>query len=178
MTPFRRLAIPVVALALALAGGATAWLTQAGAAVPSANPAPPGVQPNGVNFTLHTQVDPSYCLENSSVPERPTSDAITSQCAARDNQHWTFADTTDGSVVIIGGAQGQCLDFSGKTPSLVSVIPCTFKSTEHFFYTPSGQIESTNGKKCLETAQAAQNAGISFDKCDASVKLQIWVIGH
>ncbi len=62
--------------------------------------------------------------------------------------------------------------------SLVSVVPCTFKGAEHFFYTPTGQIESTSGKKCLYTAAAALDAAVYLAKCDSSVKLQIWVIGH
>ena len=178
MTSFRRLAVLLVALALALAGGATAWLSEAGAAATPSTPAPPGPQPNGVNFTIHSEIDPSYCMENSAVPQRPASDAIMSQCAARDNQHWTGAAAADGSVVLIGGSGGQCLDFSAKVTSLVSVVPCTFKGAEHFFYTPAGQIESTSGKKCLQTAAATQDAAMYLEKCDTSVKLQIWVIGH
>jgi hypothetical protein len=178
MTPFRRLAVLVVALALALAGGATVWLSEAGAAAPSAKATPPGPQPNGVNFTIHPQVDQNFCVENSSVPQNPASDAVMSQCAPRDSQHWTFGAAADGSVVIIGGSEGQCLDFSAKVDSLVSVVPCTFKSAEHFFYTPTGQIESTSGKKCLQTAGAALDAAMYLDKCDSSVKLQIWILGH
>ena len=59
-----------------------------------------------------------------------------SQCVQRDNQHWTFANATDGSVVVIGG-NGDCLDFGpGKLPTPVSVTPCTFKSAERFYYWP------------------------------------------
>jgi hypothetical protein len=178
MTSIRRSVVPLVALSLALVGGATTWLTEAGAAAPSAKPAPPGVQPNGVNFTLHSDGDVNFCLEDTPSTSNPASETIASQCAARDNQHWTFADATDGSVVIIGGTAGRCLDFTGAVPSPVSMKPCTFKGTEHFFYSESGQIESTSGKKCLQTAAAAQNAQVSFVKCNSTVKLQIWIIGH
>jgi hypothetical protein len=81
-------------------------------------------------------------------------------------------------VVIIGGSRGHCLDFTGAVVSPVSVTACTFKSAEHFFYTPTGQIESTSGKKCLQAAAATQNAQVSIVKCLSTQQLQIWVIGH
>jgi hypothetical protein len=139
--------------------------------------APPGIQPNGINFTIHTIVDPDYCLEDTPAPANPASEAIMSECAARDNQHWTFANASDGSVVIISG-DGDCLDFTGKIPSPVSVTPCDFKATERFYYSPDGLIESTSGKKCLEQAQAAQDASISFVKCDPTNQDQVWQLGH
>jgi Ricin-type beta-trefoil lectin domain len=178
MTSFRRLAVPLVGAALALGASGTAWFTEAGAAaVPAATPTPPGPQPHGVNFTIHSSIDPNFCVEDTPSIQNPTSGAIMSQCIIRDNQRWTFANGADGSVVIVGG-NGNCLDFTAKDFSPVSVTPCTFKVPQHFFYTPSGQIESTNGKKCLESAQAAQNADMFIAKCDSSVKAQIWQLGH
>ena len=62
MTSFRRLAIPLLALTLALAGGATAWLiTGAGAAIPSPKATtPPGMQPNDSNLIIESQVDTNF----------------------------------------------------------------------------------------------------------------------
>jgi Ricin-type beta-trefoil lectin domain len=179
MGSYRRLVISLAALTLIAGGSATAWLTRAGAAVaPSAKPAPPGVQPNGVNFAIHSHVDPNFCVEGTPAPQEPASGARMAQCAQIDTQHWTFAHAADGSVVIIGGSVANCLDFSAKAPSPVSVTPCTFKGAERFFYAPTGLIESTSGKKCLEPAAAALNATISIVKCNANVAAQIWVIGH
>jgi hypothetical protein len=94
----------------------------------------------------------------------------------RYNQQWTFADAADGSVVIIGGTEGRCLDFSGNKN--VSMNPCTFGTTEHFFYSKTGQIESTSGTKCLQAAAAAQNAQTSVVKCKKGVALQVWIFSH
>ena len=139
MTQFRRLAILLIALTLSLAGGATAWLiTGAGAAVPSAK-TPPGPQPNGVNFTIHSDIDTNFCLEDTPAPQDAASEASMSECVDRDGQHWTFADAADGSVVIIGGNTGKCLDFTARPVSLVSMTPCTFTGQEHFFYNPLGR---------------------------------------
>jgi hypothetical protein len=178
MTSFRRLAVPLVGLTIALAGGATAWLTGAGAAVPSTKPTPPGPQPNGIDFTLHTKGDTNFCLEDTPAPQNPVSETSVSQCAVRNGQEWTFADAADGSVVIIGGNTGKCLDFTPNVSSLASMSPCTFRGAEHFFYSTTGQIESTSGKKCLQTAGAAQNAQVSIAKCQTGTNLQIWVLGH
>jgi len=180
VTSFRRMAVLFAVLTVALGGGATAWLTGAGATtIPAAKATPPGTQPNGVNFTIHTILDPNFCLEDTPSPALPASEAIASQCAARDNQHWTFANASDGSVVIIGG-NGDCLDFGpGKLPVPVSVTPCTFSGSERFYYSPDGLIESTSGKKCLEPEQAAQNASIYIVKCDATTNQdQVWQLGH
>jgi Ricin-type beta-trefoil lectin domain len=178
MVSFRRLALLVATLTVALCGGVTAWFTGAGAdPIHAAGQAPPGLQPNGVNFTIHTVLDPNYCVEATPSTALPASEATISQCAARDNQHWTFANAADGSVVIVGG-NGDCLDFTGKVPTYVSVTPCNFKTNEKFYYSTVGQIESTSGKKCLEPAQAAQNATISIVKCDATNRNQVWQLGH
>jgi len=178
MTSIRRLSVPLAGLILALGAGSTAWLTGAGAAAPTAKPAAPGPQPNGVNYTLHSEVDTNFCLEDTPAPQEPASEASMAECAVIDGQRWTFADAADGSVVIIGGNTGNCLDFTAKVSSFVSMRPCTFKSGEHFFYSSTGQIESTSGKKCLQPAQATQNALVSIAKCQAGVNLQIWEIGH
>jgi hypothetical protein len=179
MTSLRRSALLFAVVTPAVGGGATAWLPGAGAStVPTAKSAPPGAQPNGVNFTIHTALDPNFCVEDTPSVGNPASEATMSQCIVRDNQHWTFANADDGSVVIIGG-NGDCLTFgAAKLPNYVSVLPCTFKGSERFYYTPVGQIESTSGKKCLQPAQAAQNASIDIVKCDATNRDQVWQLGH
>jgi hypothetical protein len=178
MTSFRRLALGLVGLSFAFAGGATAWLSGAEPAVASIKQAATVTQPHCVNFTIHSSVDTNYCVEDIPAPAVPASEASMSQCADRDGQRWTFADPTDGSLVIIGGNTGNCLDFSAAAPALVSMTPCTFSSAEHFLYTAKGQIKSISGKKCLEAAQATQDASISIVKCKNGVPLQIWQLGH
>ncbi len=178
MASFRRLALLPAILIVALGGGTTAWLSGAGAdPLHAAGQAPPGSQPNGVNFTIHTALDPNFCVDDTPSVPAPASEATMSQCASRDSQHWTFANAADGSVVIIGG-NGDCLDFSGKPGSYVSVTPCTFKANERFYYSTVGQIESTSGTKCLEPQQAAQNSTIEIVKCDATNQKQVWQLGH
>ena len=97
--------------------------------------------------------------------------------AGEPSQQWMFADDADGSVVIIGNT-GQCLGLPAKVGSFVSVTPCTFRGVEKFFVTPAGQIESTNGKKCLEATQAQQDASVLTDTCQSSVKDQFWRLAH
>jgi hypothetical protein len=175
MRSFRGLAVGVVGLSFAFAGGGTAWLTtgaQAAAAPTKLD------QPHGVDFTIHSSVDPNYCVEDIPAPADPASEASMSECAARDGQDWTFANAADGSVVIIGGNSGNCLDFTAKVHSPVSMNPCTFSAAERFLYNRKGQIESASAKKCLQPAQANQDATISIQTCQKGVALQIWVLGH
>ncbi len=173
MKSFRRLALGLVGLTVPIAGGATAWLTAADAAVPATVS-----QPHGVNFTIHTSVDPNFCLEDIPAPAVPASEASMSQCIDRDGQHWTFANPADGSIVIIGGNTGNCLDFTAKVSSPVSMKPCTFNANEHFRYTAKGQIELASGTKCLQPAQATQDSVVSIEPCKKGVALQIWTLGH
>jgi hypothetical protein len=171
---FRRLALALVGLSLPVAGAATAWLTGAQAAVASTKLA----QPNGVDFTLHASVDPNFCLEDIPAPAVPASEASMSQCINRNGQHWTLADAADGSIVIIGGNTGNCLDFTAKVSSPVSMKPCTFSANERFLYNRKGQIELASGTKCLQPAQAEQDSVVSMEKCQKGVALQIWMLGH
>jgi hypothetical protein len=171
---FRRLALALIGLSLPVAGAATAWLTGADAAVPATKVN----QPHGVNFTLHASVDPNFCLEDIPAPALPASEASMSQCINRDGQHWTFADAADGSIVIIGGNTGNCLDFTAKVSSPVSMKPCTFSANERFLYNAKGQIELASGTKCLQPAQAEQDSIVSIEKCQKGVALQIWMLGH
>ncbi len=85
MQSIRRLALALVGMSLPVAGAATAWLTGAEAAVASNEL----MQPHGVNFTLHTSVDPNYCLEDTPAPADPASEASMSECA---NTKWSALD--------------------------------------------------------------------------------------
>jgi hypothetical protein len=177
MTSIRRLAVLLVALTLVFAGGATAWLTRAGAAVPAPKVTPPGQQPNESQLIIKSQVDPNFCLANTPAPENPASQTSVSQCAASPDQAWMFADADDGSVVIIGNT-GQCLGLPVKVGSEVTVTPCSFKGHERLFFSQTGQIESTSGKYCLEASQAQQDAQVYADKCQSNVKTQMWRLAH
>lgn len=174
MKSFRRLALALLGLSLPVAGGATAWLTGAGAAVASTKLD----QPHGADLTIHASVDPNFCLEDAPAPAVPSSQASMSECAADTGQRWTFANAADGSVVIIGGSTGNCLDFTGKVQSSVSMKPCTFSSNERFLYNRKGQIELASGTKCLEPVQANQDSPVSIDQCQKGVALQIWTLGR
>jgi Ricin-type beta-trefoil lectin domain len=178
MRSFRTLAVGIVGLSLALAGGATAWLTAADAALASTTRAQPRLEPNGVNFSMHSVVDPNFCVEDTPAPGNPASEAEMSQCAVRDNQHWTFAHAADGSVVIIGGTAGNCLSFSATVRAPVSMTPCTFGPAEHFTYSAKGQIKSTSGTQCLEAEAASQGAEMFSAKCKKGVELQIFQLSH
>jgi hypothetical protein len=178
MRSFRPLAVGWVSLSIALAGSALALSTEPQAGAAAATRAHPNLQPKGVDFSIHSQVDPNFCMEDVPAADNPASEASMSQCAARDGQHWTFAHAADGSVVVIGGNTGNCLDFSGKVGSFVAMTPCTFGAAEHFSYTKRGRIESTTGKKCLQAAAATQNAQMFIAKCQNSVALQVWMLSH
>jgi hypothetical protein len=178
MPSFRKLTVGLVGLSLALAGGATAALTGADAAVASTTQVQPRTEPNGVNFVLHSIVDPNFCMEDTPAPDNPASGASMSQCAVRNGQEWTFAHAADGSVVIIGGNTGSCLDFSAALHAPVSMRPCTFGAAEHLSYTTKGQIKSASGTKCLQAAAATQNAALFIDTCKKHVPLQVFQLSH
>jgi hypothetical protein len=178
MAPFRTLALGLLGLSVALGAGATTGLAGADAAFASTTRIQPHLQPNGVGFSMHSVVDPNFCVEDTPAPGNPASEAEMSQCAARDNQHWTFAHAADGSVVIIGGTAGNCLSFSATVHAPVSMTPCTFGPSEHFTYSPKGQIKSTSGAQCLE-AQAATQGGEMFSaKCKKNFALQVFMLSH
>jgi hypothetical protein len=178
MRSLHRLAIGFVGLCLALTGGVTASLSGIDAAVAASTVNARGLQPNGTGFVLHSDSDQNFCLDDVPSPDNPASEASVSQCAVRSDQDWTFAAAADGSVVIVGGADGKCLDFSAKVSSPVSMTPCTFGTVEHFFYSTKGQIESTSGKKCLQATVAAQNAQVFIKSCKKDVPLQVWVLSR
>ena len=121
MRSLRSLAVGWVGVSIALAGSVVTLVTEGRAGGASAAHAQPSLQPNGVDFSIHSQVDPNFCMEDVPAPDNPASEASMSQCAVRDGRHWTFARAADGSVVVIGGNTGNCLDFSGKVGSFVSM---------------------------------------------------------
>jgi hypothetical protein len=176
----------VLAAALLAPAGTLLGLSQAEAtttpvgtaAVPAATTTSttvPGVQPYGVNFTLHPFVDPSFCIESTaSTAGSPLS---VSACAARDNQHWTTAQSTDGSFVLISG-EGQCVTLDKQSPFGMDYGPCTFNGDEHFLYSVSGQFENRAATQCLQFATATQGATVFFTKCNANTSQQIIQIGH
>jgi hypothetical protein len=102
MRSFRPLAVGWVSLSIALAGSALALSTEPQAGAAAATRAHPNLQPKGVDFSIHSQVDPNFCMEDVPAADNPASEASMSQCAARDGQHWTFARAADGSVVVMG----------------------------------------------------------------------------
>ena len=178
MRSFRGLAVGVVGLSLALAGGVTLWLAGPEAAVASVDARPPNQQPYGSGLVIESQADSNFCVKDEPAPSVPASEASMSQCEFEPAQEWTFAHADGGSVVLIGGETGRCLDFSAKAPAYVTVANCTFSADEHFFVTSAGQIESTSGKKCLQAVQANQDAALQIVKCQSTTKLQFWTLAH
>ena len=135
------------------------------------------VQPLGVNFTIHTVADPNFCVE--STPAIAGSPISISQCATRDNQHWTFAGATDGSVVLVSGS-GTCLGLDKSTSATqgITLGLCAFNGAEKFFYSDSGQLTNKAGTRCLQYAQAAQNAYVFNAKCQSGLSTQTFQLGH
>jgi hypothetical protein len=158
---------PVTAVATTTTGVATTTTT-------TTTP-PLGVQPYGVNFGLHSDIDQNYCIEATA--NSSGSPLSVSQCAARDNQHWTFAEATDGSFVMISGL-GTCISVDKQSPFGMDLGPCTFNGSEHFQYNEAGQFENRSAKLCLQYAQPAQDASVFFTKCNPNVTQQVIVISH
>jgi hypothetical protein len=182
MKPSTRLRLVPLGVLLTLVGGLARWTSEAGAAIhatpvhghkPMHTP-----QPYGVNFTIHPLSDPNFCVvDTPSGGSQPTPASI-AECAPVDSQHWTFAQTTTKPFVAIDG-NGQCLDFGNGLNGLLKLTPCTFATPEHFLYdNDNGQLESTNGKLCLQAQVTAQSAAVVIEKCKSGVTLQQWQIGH
>jgi Ricin-type beta-trefoil lectin domain len=150
-------------------------ITESGAqARPEMTPAWGQVEPAGENFTIHTSVDPNFCFTDIPQDGRPSSIA---QCIVNDEMRFAFAETVDDTSVIIDGS-GQCLQVGKKPNDYATFKPCTFLTPEQFVYKNSGQLESVSGKLCLQDAQAAQNAAVSFSPCAKGLGAQIWQLGH
>ena len=138
------------------------------------------VEPHGVNFTIHSSIDPSFCVESASTggPEGRT--VYMSSCAARDNQHWTFTWDAGNNSVIVGG-EGLCLDIRGRKAGdgqPVQIWKCHYGDNQKFTYTATGHIREVKSGNCLQIAQAAQNAAVSIAACNETAKTQIFNIGH
>jgi hypothetical protein len=138
------------------------------------------VEPHGVNFTIHSQIDPTYCVESASTggPEGRT--VYMSQCVARDSQHWTFTWDAGNNSVIVGG-EGLCLDIRGRKAGdgqPVQIWKCHYGDNQKFTYTASGHIKEIKSGNCLDIAQAAQNAAVSINPCVEAKKTQIFTLGH
>jgi hypothetical protein len=178
MKSFRRLALGLVGSSLALAGGATAWMAGAEAATAATTHVQPRLPPNGVGFSIHSEVDTNFYAQDTPAPGNPASEASMSQCPARNGQDWTFAHAADGSVLIIGGNTGNCLDFSAAVHASASMTPRTSSAAEHFSYSPEGQIKSTTGNKCLPPEAATQGGELFIAKCNKTVALQVFMLTH
>jgi hypothetical protein len=168
-----------IVLSTVLLVGGTSLIASAGNN-PSSGPAVRTPQPYGVNYTIHTYSDPNFCLDDT--VRSDGTPGIMAECAANDNQHWTFAHASDGSIVVIDGL-GQCLGLPSKVGGYITLSNCTFSENEHFFYKGNtGQIESQVGKECLQAQAATQDASIQVEKCQSKpplhTSLQVWQIGH
>jgi hypothetical protein len=158
-----------IGLGLAVAGAALLNPQTAGA-----------VEPHGVNFTIHSQVDPNFCIESASTggPEGRT--VYMAQCVVRDSQHWTFTWDVGNNSVIVGG-EGLCLDIRGRKAGdgqPVQIWKCHYGDNQKFAYTANGHIKEVKSGKCLDIAAATQNAAVSINDCVDTKKTQIFVIGH
>jgi hypothetical protein len=151
------LAICIAALALATLG-----ISQAQAKTVASKVTFPE-QPHAGELIIKTSIDPNFCLEDTA--STAGSPADISQCATRDNQLWTFLQSSDNSIVIADD-EGQCLGYEKSVEFGAVVGPCAFNSSEHFLF-PNGAIETRSGKQCLTYAKAAQNATVFFEKCVA-----------
>jgi hypothetical protein len=173
------LAVAVLAPAGTLLGLSQAQATTSAAAAPAVATTTTttelGPQPYGVNFTLHPYVDPSFCFESTASADG--SPISVSTCATRDNQHWTFAQSTDGSFVMVSG-EGQCISLDKQAQFGMDLGPCAFTASSHFQYSQSGQFENRAEKQCLQFGTAAQGASVFFAKCNANVTQQVIQIGH
>jgi hypothetical protein len=133
------------------------------------------IEPQGINLTIHPHVDSLYCVTDVAVPALNRLTSV-QQCTAIDSDKWTFAQTAKNSSVLIDG-NGQCMAYAGNLQT-AQAEPCTFKGTEHFLYSATGQITTTNGKFCLQDAQASTDAAVYFSKCQSGVDTQIFLLGH
>lgn len=131
--------------------------------------------PQGVNFTLRTDADQSFCVSNITGGQLGLS---IQQCAPVDSEHWTFAQSLDNSAVIIDGS-GQCLETAAKPNKPAQANPCSFQTPEHFVYKENtGKIETVKGNLCLQDANAADNAALFFTACVKGLVTQVWIVGH
>jgi len=137
-------------------------------------------EPHGVGMIIKSSIDPNFCVESASTggPEGRT--VYMSQCAVKDNQHWTFTWNPDSNSVIVGG-EGLCLDIRGRKPGdgvPVQIWKCHFGDNQRFKFTTNGHIKEVKGGKCLEIAKAAQSAAVFINECAEAKKEQIFQLAH
>lgn len=164
--------VAMVVSGLAMAGGI--GLAEVGAALAAA-PAT-HTEPAGENFTIHPSADQSFCFTDVPVPDLNRETSM-QQCSTIDSDHWAFAQSVDGSSVLVDD-NGLCLEAAKKPNKSAQVNPCTFLTPEHFFYTAKGQIRSESGNLCLEATQVATSAAVTFNTCVKGLTTQVWVLGH
>lgn len=137
-------------------------------------------QPHGTNLIIKSSIDPNYCVEEASQggPEGKT--VYMSQCAARDNQHWTFTWDPGNNSVIVSG-EGMCLDIRGRKPGdgkPVQIWKCHYGDNQRFTFTATSHIKEIKSGKCLEIAQATQNAAVYINDCVETKPGQIFSLAH
>jgi hypothetical protein len=137
-------------------------------------------EPHGTNLIIKSTVDANFCVESASTggPEGRT--VYMSQCAVRDSQHWTFTWDAGNNSVIVSG-EGLCLDIRGRKPGdgiSVQIWKCHYGDNQRFTFTANGHIKELKSGKCLEIAQAAQNAAVFINDCAETKKQQIFSLAH
>jgi hypothetical protein len=166
--------IVVVVVLMSIAG--SAFLSSQSTAAAHAGGAPTLTQPAGNDFGLHPHADVGFCLEDipSAVNHSPAS---VQQCAARPSQDWMFARTTSGASGLIDGS-GRCLQFGGTKVQAIEITACTLVGIQQFLYSATGQITTTDGKFCLQDAQAASAAAVTMPHCVPGLDTQVWILSH
>jgi hypothetical protein len=116
------------------------------------------VQPHETDIIIKTSVDPNFFIELSTSSEGTPLDV--SQCATRSNQHWTFLQSADNSIVIADGA-GHCLGYTKSVPLGTVDGPCTFKAGEHFCSRVLNKSRLKMGRNASPTLRPARMRGCS-----------------
>ena len=166
----------VVLVVCLVAGGAATIANQVGAAVHSGTVVTD--QPHGANFEIKSGVDSNFCLQ--SITGSSGTQLFMEVCnGAVDAQRWLMAATASGPFVALGTG-GDCWDATNTLGSAVQVVPCTFKSHEHFVFNTSSQIQNVSGSRCLTITGKKVIGGdeLLVMKCDPSNTGQTWIFGH
>ena len=137
-------------------------------------------EPHGIDFQIKSQVNANFCIETTPGGGPEGRSVYMSACASRDNQHWTFTWNGDNNSVIVGD-QGVCLDIRGRKPGdgkPVQVWKCHFGDNQRFTFTANGHIRELKSGKCLEIAQAAQNAAVFINDCNETKQQQLFTLSR
>jgi Ricin-type beta-trefoil lectin domain len=131
------------------------------------------IEPHGTNFGIHTYVDPNFCMESEGDGR-----IMMSQCAVRDNQHFTFTNNGDGTSLIVDG-YGLCLDRgNGVAGTAVMSLPCNFGASQKFKYTVKGKLDDPGKTSCVATIAAALDAAVFDAKCTTKHDITIFQLSH